>query len=300
MPPHPESARRCRLAIEGRAADGGGFSGMAGGDFRPDATAWAILALRAMGASADRLYPARQRLAEGQAADGSVPIGAAHPGSVWPTPLAVLAWHGAAPFADARAKAVAFLLDFGGVTWERRPDEAEMAVDPRIRGWAWATGTFSWVEPTALALMALGSEGHSGHERVREAIAVLRDRQVSTGGWNVGSTRVFREEQGALPEMTGMALAAMRGHVRRDDVAKAFAYLSGVAGRHRTPLALGWCLLGLAAWGEAPDAGQAWIDGCLDRQDFFGPYETSQLALLALAALAHDGDVGLLLSGGAT
>lgn len=297
MPLDLESVKRGAAAIEGRGLDGGGFSGNAVGEYRPDATAWAVVALRAAGASPDSLYPSRQRLAVNQAADGSVPIDAGHPDAVWPTALAVLAWHGAAPFADAEARAVKFLLGSGGVRWEERPDEAEMAVDPRMRGWAWVTGTFSWVEPTAVAVMALGAAGHSGHERVKEAIAVLRDRQVSAGGWNVGSTRVFRNEHRALPEMTGLALTSLRNQVPREEVAQAIAYVLGVAGKYKTPLALGWCLLGLAAWGEAPDEGHAWIDECLDRQEFYGPYETTHLALLTVAGLAQGGDVGLLLSG---
>lgn len=297
MSPDLEPVRRCLSAIEGRVVPGGGFSGGEGGEFRPDATAWAVMALRASGASADSLYAARDRLVKGQAPDGSVPVSPARVEAVWPTSLAALAWHGEAPFADAESRALGFLLGSGGVCWGERPDEAEMAVDPRLRGWSWVTGTFSWVEPTALAVMALAAAGHSGHPRVKEAVALLLDRQVSTGGWNFGATRVYRNEHAASPEMTGLVLVAVRDHVPREAVGGAIARIRDAAGRYPTPLALGWCLLGLAAWDETPEGAGVWIGRCLDRQALYGPYDTTYLALLALAAMSHDGEVGPLFSG---
>lgn len=289
--------KRCLAPIEARGLAGGGFSGGDGGDYRPDATAWAVMALRSSGAAPDRLYAARDRLAKGQAPDGSVPISPDHVKTVWPTALAALAWHGEASFVDAESRALNFLLGSGGIRWEKRPDDSEMAVDPRLLGWSWVLETFSWVEPTALALMALAAAGHSGHPRVKEAVALLLDRQVSTGGWNFGATRVYRNVHAASPEMTGLVLVAIRDHVPRESVSKSIGYVREAAGRYKTPLALGWCLLGLSAWEEAPDGAGAWIGECLDRQALYGPYDTTYLALLALAAMAHDAGVGPLFSG---
>lgn len=288
---------RCLKAIEGRAVIGGGSSGGEGGGFRPDATAWAVIAQRAAGTAADSLYPAREKLAKMQASDGSVRISPDFAGTIWPTPLAVLAWQGEAPFAEAGSRATNYLLASGGLHRDRRLDDAAVAVNPRLRGWAWVTGTFSWVEPTAMAMMALSAAGHSGHPRVREGVAMLLDRQVREGGWNFGETRVYQSERTALPETTGLVMVALRDHVPRETMDRAIVYVRRIVGRHRTPLALGWCLLGLAAWGEEPEQAFGWIAECLDRQSSYGPYDTTHIALLALACMAHNSEVGPLFSG---
>lgn len=286
---------RCLKAIEARAIEGG-FAGSDGGTFRPDATAWAILALRAAGVADDRLYPPRDRLAGAQAKDGSVGLAPGLSTTVWPTPLAILAWQGAAPFAGSQSRAVEYLLASGGVRWDTKPDEGEGSVDPRIRGWPWVTGTFSWVEPTALAIMALSASGHASHARVDEALRVLMDRQVSVGGWNFGGTRVYRSEHAPLPESTGLVLVALAGRIGRDVVAKALEFAKRSVSRHRTPLALGWCLLGLTAWAEEPDGAHALVAECLDRESRYGGYDTTHFALLALALMAHHGGTGPLFS----
>jgi hypothetical protein len=57
----------------------------------------------------------------------------------------------------------------------------------------------------------------------------------------------------------------------------------------RTPLALGWGLLGLASWGERPDEAQSWISECLNRQKRYGSYDTASLSLLIVASRAPRG-----------
>src|SRR5260370_23847045 len=54
-----------------------------------------------------------------------------------------------------------------------RPTDAEKEqevhdIDLKLIGWSWAEGTFSWVEPTAWACLALQRVGYGGEERVQE------------------------------------------------------------------------------------------------------------------------------------
>ena len=76
--------------LEGRFAEGVGFPHRPGGGFRPDATAWAILALEAAGSTSGAIDKARRLLANAQGEDGRVCVSPQHPDACWPTPLAAL------------------------------------------------------------------------------------------------------------------------------------------------------------------------------------------------------------------
>jgi hypothetical protein len=84
----------CITTIKKRSVAGGGFADRPGGHFRPDATCWAILALRAAHAESDLAHKAAKTLAATQHPDGRVCISRRHKDAYWPTSLAVLAWAG--------------------------------------------------------------------------------------------------------------------------------------------------------------------------------------------------------------
>ena len=278
--------------LQARALAGGGFGSQPGKDFRPDATAWAIIALRALEADGDLVDKARQRLAAAQLEDGPVSISPGHPEAFWPTPLAVLAWQGAAAFQKPQERAVAFLLATSGMPLKKEP-ESVIGLNTELKGWSWRSDTFSWVEPTAVAMMALEVSGHRDHPRLAEAQGLLLDRQLPGGGWNYGNTTVFGQVLRPMPESTGMVLNALSGRVSRDEVQKSIAYLEGSATGLKTPWSLGWALLGLGAWGVRPASANDLIEACLARQGRISSYDTSSLALLLAASRASGGLVGL-------
>jgi hypothetical protein len=117
---------------------------------------------------------------------------------------------------------------------------------------------------------------------------MLLDRQLPHGGWNAGNTIVFGHELHPMPEGTGSALAGLAGAVDESEVARSLDYLHGEVDRLRTPISLGWSLIGLAAWGQWPTRGGALIERCLANQGRYGGYDTSSLCLLVLGALAAD------------
>lgn len=267
----------------------GGFVGKAGGGYRPDATAWAVVALQTLGQGAGLLQAARASLAGQQLADGRVALSPQHPDTFWPTPLAIFAWHQAPEYRQAQARASHFLLTTTGVHWRRGSEFTPFQHDPALRGWPWIANTHSWVEPTALAVMALRITGYGEHERVKEGIRLLLDRQLPRGGWNYGNTKVFGQELLPFPESTGMALNALRGVVPQGQVQKSLDFLQARLQEVRTPLALSWGLMGLASWGEEPAGALAWIEECLEKQKRFGPYDTASLSLLLVASRARQG-----------
>jgi hypothetical protein len=278
-------ATSCVEALRKRALPEGGFPMLPGGGYRPDATAWAVLAL-ALAPSVERdtgvIENGRSRLAASQSEDGRVSVSPSDPGPFWPTSLAILAWHGSSKYAKQRVRATDFLLRTTGKHWEKT-ENSPLAHDTSIQGWPWNQDTHSWVEPTSLSILALRTAGMGGHKRVREGVRMLMDRQLPSGGWNYGNTLAFGTELVPQADCTGIALNALAGEVPHRDVEISLRYLQTQVTRLRTPLSLGWGILGLGAWERLPEQATAWIGECLARQDLYGVYDTTLVSLLLLA-----------------
>jgi hypothetical protein len=274
--------------LQERSLIGGGFGIQPGAGFRTDATAWAIIALRAFGIDDDRLAPARRRLMAAQLGDGRVSISPEHPESFWPTSLAVLAWQGAPACREAQERALAFLLATSGLCFKKEPDTV-FGHNPELKGWSWRSDTFSWAEPTAMAMMALEAAGRGSHPRVAEAQVLLLDRQIPGGGWNYGNISVFGQVLHPMPESTGLVLGALAQRVPRETVEPSLVFLEGMVEGLRTPWSLGWALLGLGSWGRRPAVADVMVAACLARQERMGSYDTASLGLLLAAARAAGG-----------
>ncbi len=286
---HPQLTSSLQHLVA-RAVVGGGFTDRPGGRYRPDATAWAILALNNSDAGNDLLDPARSRLARDQGDDGRVSISPDHPEAFWPTPLAVLAWQGSSSshHHEAQARAVQFLLRTTGRHWQKGSNDP-LGHNTLLKGWPWVGETHSWIEPTALSIMALDACGYGDHARIGEAIQLLMDRQLPRGGWNYGNITVFGQELRPAPESTGSALHALAGRVPREQVQGSLAYLLDQIKKVRTPIALGWSLLGLGSWGAMPADASLLVTNCLDRQGRYGAYDTTSLCLLLFSLSAPGG-----------
>ncbi len=274
--------------LKRRQTEDGGFAPQPGEAARPDATAWAILALQATGAESATKGRLCQRLAADQSPDGRVSVAPGHEDAYWPTSLAVMAWEASPGCRAYQQRGLAFLLQ----TRSRKIwfwDKFVFSHDPHLKGWSWIMHTAAWVEPTAMALTALKLTGQGRQARATEAVRLLLNRQMPHGGWNTGNTVVFEQELHPNPESTAIALNALAGLVARESVEASLAYLRGQVAKVRTPLSLGWGLLGLGAWGERPPAATSWLAECLKRQDFYGSFDTANLALLMVASRATGG-----------
>ena len=256
------------------------------GSAAAEPAAFAALALAAYGRS-QAACRARAWLASAQVADGSVAIRRGEQGPGWPTALAVLAWsltetaRAAAPYdsgtrvpvaadthtresdAENSRRAVAWLLSVAGDTAAQLP---YMGHDTTIVGWPWVVGTHSWIEPTAMSLLALKAVGLANHPRAREAVRLLQDRLLPSGGCNYGNTIVLG--QALLPhvEPTGTALLALAGQPDRSGhIQRSLDYLEAELCGSTTSASLAYGLLGLAAHGRVPAATDAWLAGCAAR-----------------------------------
>src|SRR5665647_1319253 len=119
--------------LKDRGLPDGGFSPHPRGRYRADATGWAILALAGDPANRDLLYRARSRLAADQFPDGRVCISPDHPEAVWPTSLAVFAWHQSPEHRENQARAADFLITSSGRYWPRAANSPS-AHDTNIKG----------------------------------------------------------------------------------------------------------------------------------------------------------------------
>jgi hypothetical protein len=276
-----------------RFTPGGGFAQRSGNRFRSDATVWGILALTASNMNLDAAFDAAGWLASIQIEDGRVSVLESLRTACWPTALSVLAWKKVGGYFTQREKAIKYLLGSSGIHFPKEFN-SPIGHDTSIRGWPWIENTHSWVEPTAISILALKANGNERHDRVLEAVRMILDRQLLSAGWNYGNTTVFNRELLPMPENTGQALCSLSGYVQAPEVQKSIDYLKKQLPGLHTPLSLCWCLFGLWAWSvDVPDA-QTRVLNCLSLQKKFGAYDTTLLALLVIAYFTKGDLLGFL------
>ncbi len=271
----------------------GGWGPYPGGESRTEPTALATLGLALSGESG----PASAGLAwlrTRQSAAGWWAGGDGLPGPSWTTSLAVLALSHFEEAREAAARGAAWLLDqegAGSPWWVRLlfrvfPERRTVELDPDLTGWPWTEGTFSWIEPTAYALIALGRMRPSlpsrrVDERVELGERMILDRECAGGGWNYGNSRVLGEELWPYPDTTALALIALRNRLEAPEVERGLAALERMLGENRSTLALGLAGLAFRAHGRQSAAvGDELAAGLLDATD---PVETRAVAWAALA-----------------
>ena len=155
--------------------------------------------------------------------------------------------------------------------------------DTTLAGWPWTVGDYSFVEPTAAAVIFLKRQGYGSHERVRTAAAMLRSRATAEGGWNYGEPQVLGNDLSPAVVPTAMALVALADEP--DDLtAAAWNWLLSRRGTITSLFSLGWAAIALNVW-NAMDAN--WTADLIGRWDAAppsrrGPLETA-LCLLGVA-----------------
>ena len=225
-------------------------------------------------------------LAGHQREDGSVPPapGSSMPG--WATPHAMLLWSRLDGFEDRRRRARDWLLSIGGQPSRNAAGSRPvLGHDTGLIGWSWVAGTHSWVEPTAMAILALGREGCHDHPRVRQGLGLIADRAIPGGGWNYGNNLVFGQVLRPQPGPTGLALLALASEGSRDGqaVGPAIDYLRRTLPSTRAAASLGWGVLGLKSFEACPPEAATWLEAA-HRDGTGKPGSTIGLGLLLLAA----------------
>ncbi len=218
------------------------------------------------------------------------------PQAVWPTALTLFTWANGLATANELASLAEGLFAIEARTIKADPEVADMLdIDSRLMGWPWGEDTFSWVEPTSWACLALRKVGRGDHPRVKEGLRLLLDRAFDTGGANYGNRTVLGRTTEPIPGPTAVLLIAMQGFDHpKIDAAK--GYLR-VHGEQTTDLEhLAWIRLALSchATDDATRDALPRLDARIRESLEIEAATTNGLGAgplrLALAALALDAD----------
>ena len=268
-----------------------------GGPASSEPTALAAIALSAANRDAAR---AIDWLAACQSADGSVGPTAPRPSESnsarsraqpgWPTGWAVLAAIIAEDSKARRAEAVSPFNVSRAVQWILKTAGDSAETDETLRktakvGWPWVNGTYSWVEPTAIHTVALKAAGYASHTRTQEAMAMLVERLLPSGGCNYGNTVVLGQELRPHIQPTGLAMLALAGQADSDErIERSLDYLATNLSAETTSASLAYGLIGLAAHDRYPAGAANWLEAAY-RHTMARDGAAYKLALLSLAAL---------------
>jgi Prenyltransferase and squalene oxidase repeat len=281
----------------------GGWGFRSGAQSRVEPTAWALIALdqafsaRAAGAEAGASQRGLRYLADSQLVDGSWPSAPGQGRGAWVTSLACWAFLSANENRAALARGLNWLAaekpgDAG--TWFRfirgfKTNKKVSSQNDALWGWSWTTGTASWVEPTAYALLVLRAAPQDlapsqAASRLKLAEAMLFDRMCPGGGWNCGNPMVYGVAGEPQVSTTVWALLALREHTDRNEVQQSLAWLEKNWSSIQSPASLALTQIGLNAF----DRGNPTFTSTIERL-----YEPDAIAwnvpVAAWAALAASG-----------
>jgi hypothetical protein len=279
----PRTAELRTFLLSGRNADGG-WGYYAGKASRLEPTCWAVLALGADPGPLTRWPSSDGLLLERR--DGAVNFGFHALALLTLTAVGVEHERGNPRLAVSLQSAKGIALDDpAGSTPINRQNN-------RLQGWSWIDGVFSWVEPTAWALLALRKRAAAGQRmdgaRLAEAEALLVDRCCEQGGWNYGNSNMLGKELRPYVPTTAIALLSLQ-HRDHAVVARSLDFLSRAAVSEVSAAALALATLALQAHGREAAAPRATLAAHSERAVDLGQQLGAAMALYALRSEAGDG-----------
>jgi hypothetical protein len=280
----------------------GGWGASAGRRSTTEATSLALSALRVAGeaSSNDRVLRATLWLAERQNPDGSWRLNDVATAGSWTTALAIIAL---SEFSEQRLRvlgAARWLLAQEGskpgilaklILWATGKSNVNRVNDDLV-GWSWVPRSFSWVEPTSYALIALKKVKTSltesnVAERIREGEALIYDRMCVDGGWNYGNSKVLDYALWPYPDITAVALIALQDRAGETANQQSLQTLRKISEEANSALACSWTAICLGLYGQETAVWQKRLEVGFRETAFLGETKTLALALIALSGKAN-------------
>ncbi len=278
---------RLETALLEAQNDDGGWSVDGSGQSQTEATALAVLAAGATTPGSRGV----EWLSDHQRPDGAWPPWPGVDLTSWATPLAIMALSDIDP--PAAQKGAEWLLDQGGRSypWYTKllfrlfPDREVIELDADLTGWPWLPDTFSWVEPTAYALIALKSLRDrlppQTTARIDEGERMILDRTCPGGGWNYGNSRVLNEDLWPYSDTTALALIALQDAPVGEEIEASLEALQRMLEHNQSGLALSLSILCFRLYDRPTEALEARLVERLDEVVAYG--ETRSIALSSMA-----------------
>jgi len=294
-------------ALLGAQNRDGGWGPNAGSPSGTEATAIAVMAIAAVGRDSlrSRVDDGLSWLGRVQKSDGGWSPTPAVDGSSWSTAPAVIAFANLAPTSKIAVRGWQWLVEqegagfgwLGWVLWKLFARIRTTTLDPDLKGWPWIPGAFSWVEPTALGLIALkklrpARPDAKAAGRIQQGELMIYDRMCEGGGWNYGNSKTLGEALQPFPDTTALALLALADHQQRPANRQSLEALQRTMRDVQSGLALALAILCLDVYGRDAAAFRAQLAGSYGQTRFFGKTRSLALAVLALAGGARMLQVG--------
>ena len=274
----------------------GGWGSVKGRQSNTEATSFAVVALDASKRQESAVKRGLDWLIRHQNRDGSWPLSDASSEGSWTTSLAIIALSRYPEHRSAVIPAANWVLERKGskpgilaeliqaITFKRNSDQ----LNANLVGWSWVPRTFSWIEPTSYALMALKKvksllSGSNVNERIRQGELMIHDRMCRGGGWNYGNSKVLGEALWPYPDLTAVALIALQDRAHTEPNRESLQALERMMNETNSGLALSWGTICLSLYQQDVAEWQRRIENCYQLTGFLG--ETKPLALSILALM---------------
>lgn len=275
----------------------GGWGSLRGKRSNTEATALAVMALHAL----DGQNPSARRksgvdwLVKQQNKDHSWPLNDTVKEGSWTTALAIMALGDSAEHGARAVGAAGWLSEQEGskpgilaeiVLWFTGKSNVNK-LNQDLIGWSWVPRSFSWVEPTSYALMALKKlrprlANTKADERIRQADAMIYDRMCEGGGWNYGNSKVLDYALWPYPDTTALALIAMQDHAKQKANQDSLQVLNKIARETDSGLALCWAAICMNIYSQDSSPLHQQIDKRFAATGLLGETKSLALAVIAL------------------
>ena len=274
----------------------GGWGFLQGKSSNTESTSLCLLALKSLGGEqrAANIKRGLDWLIQRQRSEGSWSLNDSSTDASWTTALAIIALSRFPQYRERTAAAAHWLLKQEG----RTPGvlaqlisafafhKNAVALNPELKGWAWAPRTFSWVEPTSYALIALKQirsylAGTNVEKRIHQGELMIYDRMCDGGGWNYGNSRVFGEALWPYPDVTAVALIALQDHQVSQANQESLGALRKMMQETDSGLALCWATICSSIYGDDTYEWKRRIKKRFQMTGFLGETKTLALSLIA-------------------